>query len=37
MLLLLLLFGKNVEKAEFFAWKQANLLKCLMVLYYIYI
>jgi hypothetical protein len=34
MLLPLPLFGKNVEKAELFAWKQACLLKGLKVLYY---
>jgi hypothetical protein len=34
MLLPLPFFEKNVEKAESFAWKQASLLKGLMVLYY---
>jgi hypothetical protein len=34
MLLPFPLFGKNVEKAELFAWKQASLLKGLKVLYY---
>ena len=34
MLLPLPLFGKNVEKVELFAWKQASLIKDLMVLYY---